>query len=288
VPTLRFTHPDRVYWPDIGLTKQALAEYYTAIWDWIAPHLVGRPLTVVRCPDGITGDCFYQKHVWAGLEKVRLHRVADPAHGEVFAIEDLEGLLALVQAGVLEIHVWGSRITDLERCDRLVFDLDPGSGVSWTTVVEAAREVRARLARVGLASFVKTSGGKGLHVIAPIDAVPWQAAKSFARAIARAMASDSPARYVATMAKSRRAGRIFVDYLRNGRGATSVVAYSTRARPGAPVSAPLRWDELSAKLGADHFNVANMRRRLARLQRDPWAEVSRIRQALPRELIPAG
>lgn len=287
VPMLKLTHPDRVYWPDIGLTKQALAEYYTAIWEWIAPHLLGRPLTVVRCPDGITGDCFYQKHVWAGLEKVRLHRVADPTHGEVFAIEDLEGLLALVQAGVLEIHVWGAHITDLESCDRLVFDLDPGPGVSWPTVVEAAHEVRARLGEVGLASFVKTSGGKGLHVMAPIEAVPWQAAKAFARGIARAMASDSPARYVATMAKSRRAGRIFVDYLRNGRGATSVVAYSTRARPGAPVSAPLRWDELSAKLGADHFHVANIRRRLARLRRDPWAEVSRMTQVLPREPITA-
>jgi bifunctional non-homologous end joining protein LigD len=283
VPAARLTHPDRVYWPDIGLTKQALAEYYAEIWDWIAPHLVGRPLTLVRCPDGITGPCFYQKHVWAGLELVRIHRVVDATQGEVFAIEDLEGLLALVQVGVLEIHVWGSRITDLEHCDRLVFDLDPAPQVAWTAVVEAAREVRARLEAIGVASFVKTSGGKGLHVVVPIRGVPWEEAKRFTQAIAHSMASDSPGRYVATMAKSKRTGRIFVDYLRNGRGATSVVAYSTRARAGAPVSAPVRWDELKPELTADHFNVANMLQRLARLRRDPWADFTRLKQTLPRQ-----
>jgi bifunctional non-homologous end joining protein LigD len=189
--------------------------------------------------------------------------------------------MALVQAGVLEIHVWGSSVEDIEACNRIVFDLDPAPEVEWPRVIDAAREVRDRLDRRGLESFVKTTGGKGLHVVVPIAGADWDAAKSFAHGIAREMAADAPTRYTSNMAKRTRTGRIFVDYLRNGRGATSVAAYSTRARAGAPVSTPIRWDELSARLAPNHFTLLNLRKRLAALRSDPWADIGQIKQKLP-------
>jgi bifunctional non-homologous end joining protein LigD len=279
-PVDGLTHPDRVFWPDAGLTKQGLAEYYMDIADRILPHIVGRPLSLMRCPSGIEEACFFQKHAWSGMSKaVRRRTITD---GEVVFIDDLDGLLALVQSGVLEIHPWGSTLRSVEKPDRLTMDLDPADDVPWTALIEAASEVRERLFDLGLESFVKTTGGKGLHVVVPLKPkADWNEAKAFAEALARDMASDSPDRYVATMARRARKDRIFIDYLRNGRGATAVAAYSTRARPGAPVSTPLAWNELSASVRPNHFTVANLPTRLAHLKTDPWADLSEINQALP-------
>jgi bifunctional non-homologous end joining protein LigD len=278
---VRFTHPDRVYWVDVGLTKQDLADYYRSVWDWMAPHVVDRPLALVRCPDGTKGECFFQKHASAGLTEKHLRSVIDKNRRQVLAIDDIAGLLSLVQAGVLEVHVRGSLLDRLEIADRIVFDIDPGPGVDWAKVVAAAREVRQRLAALDLQSFVKLSGGKGLHVVLPIAGADWDTVKLFAQAVAFAMVADRPERYVAKMTKSLRSGKIFVDYLRNSLEQTSVAAYSTRARPGAPVSVPVTWDELGRTKGGNQYTVLNLSRRLGSLKRDPWYEMGRLAQKLP-------
>ena len=276
---VQLTHPERVYWDDAGITKQDLAYYYRDVWDWIAPHVVRRPLALLRCPDGASGQCFFQKHAHATFNQGHIQRVRDGKE-EIIFIEDLSGLIALAQAGVLEVHVWGSTIDSIDTCDRLVFDLDPGPGVAWADVITAARELRTRLAKMKLESFVKTTGGKGFHVVVPLVGTDWDTAKDFAHQLAVAMEEDAPDRYVSNMAKSKRKGRIFVDYLRNARGATAVVAYSTRARPAAPVSTPIDWSEVTPKLMADKFNLGNVRPRLARLRNDPWKEIGKIKQKL--------
>ena len=266
------THPDRIYWPDVGVTKEGLANYYAEVWPHMAPFVVNRALALVRCPDGITGQQFFQKHAWKGLNKA-IVLASDPKEPEpLIAIRDLDGLIGLVQAATLEIHPWGSTIDDWERPDTIIMDLDPGENVSWESMIEAAKEVRDRLERTGLAAFVKTSGGKGLHIVSPVKPkAEWPAAKAFTKAIADAMAADSPDRYVATITKSKRTGKILVDYLRNQRGTTAVAAYSSRARPGASVSMPLAWEELGPGVGPAQFTVENAPARLASLASDPWA-----------------
>ena len=277
-----FTHPDRILWDDAGVTKQALANYYTNIAEWILPHVQGRVVSLLRCPGGTAEKCFFAKHAWMGLDpSVKLVDIGDEK--PMLMVNDLRGLLELVQMNVLEIHVWGSRAAHLDRPDRLVFDLDPGDGVAWPDVRNAAVELRQRLEQLGLRSFVKTTGGKGLHVVVPVRPdVDWDFAKAWCKAFAQQMAQDSPARYVATMTKSRRAGRIFIDYLRNGRGATAVAPYSTRARPGAAVATPLDWTELGAIGSAAAFTLQNVEQRLANLSRDPWEDMMKVKQALPR------
>ena len=275
------THPDRVLWPEEGITKQGLADLYTEIAPWILPHLVGRPLSLVRCPGGIAAKCFFAKHAWAGLSDA-VTRVEVGDDEPMLAIADLDGLIDLVQANVLEIHPWGSTVSDLERPDRLIFDLDPGDEVAWTSVIEGARELRDRLQGSGLQSFVKTTGGKGLHVVVPlVPSLAFEPAKAFSKDFVENMAADSPGRYVANMSKSQRQGRIFIDYLRNGRGATAVAAFSTRARPGAAISTPLGWEELSEAVKADHYRLDNIVRRLDALKRDPWEDFFTVRQILP-------
>jgi len=278
---VRFTHPDRVYWVDVGVTKQDLADFYREVWSWMAPHVVGRPLALVRCPDGTKGECFFQKHASAGLTEQNLRTVIDSKGRQIIAIENVEGLLSLVQAGVLEVHVRGSMIDRLDRCDRIVFDLDPGEGIGWSDIVAAARDVRDRLAAIGLESFVKLSGGKGLHVVVAIEAADWDTTKTFVQAFALAMAADNPERYVAKMTKSLRKGKIFVDYLRNSLEQTSVAAYSTRARSGAPVSAPVSWQEVGRTTGGNQYTVLNLMKRLGGLKQDPWQDIGRVKQALP-------
>jgi bifunctional non-homologous end joining protein LigD len=280
--TVRLTHPDRIYWDDAGVTKQGLADYYVGVWDWISPHVAGRPLALVRCPEGATAACFFQKHARAGVDSERLRLVKEPDGDHVITIEDLDGLISLVQAGVLEIHIRGTTVDRLETCDRLVFDLDPGPGVTWADIVAAARDVRQRLADLDLVSFLKTTGGKGLHVVVPCKPTPWDDAKAFARGIAEAMTADDPARYTASVRKNTRHGRIFVDYLRNSREATAVAPYSTRARPGAPVSTPISWEELGAQTSANRYTVLNLHQRLARLRRDPWTDIGKTKQPLPK------
>jgi bifunctional non-homologous end joining protein LigD len=278
---VRFTHPDRVYWVDVGVTKQDLADYYRLAWDWMAPLVIGRPLALLRCPDGTKGQCFFQKHASAGLSEKNLRTVTDSKGRQIIAVDDLEGLLSLVQAGVLEVHVRGSTIDHLDICDRIVFDIDPGEEVGWADVVAAARDVRQRLAAIDLESFVKLTGGKGLHVVLPIDGADWEQAKTFAQAVALAMNADAPEHYVAKITKSLRRGKIFVDYLRNSLEQTSVAAYSTRARTGAPVSVPVTWEELSRTTGGNQYTVLNLGRRLGSLKQDPWKDIARVKQKLP-------
>ena len=277
---MALSHPDRVYWEDAGVTKRDLAGFYAQIWKWMRPHVAGRPISLLRCPDGAAGQCFFQKHVAAGIATEHLQLV--PEKGDkIISIDDLAGLVSLVQAGVLEIHTRGTTIGDREHADRLVFDLDPGPGAGWKDIVAAAREVRRRLDGLKLKSFLKTSGGKGLHVVVPIKPAPWDKAKDFCHAIAASMATDDPDRYVASATKSKRNNRIFVDYLRNSREATAVAPYSTRARAHAPVSTPIEWTELGTLKAADQYTVLNLPARLARLRKDPWATIGRLRQKLP-------
>jgi bifunctional non-homologous end joining protein LigD len=281
VAGVHLTHPDRVYWNDAGITKRGLAEYYVKVWKWMRPHVAGRPISLLRCPEGASGQCFFQKHARAGIPVEHLHLV--PEKGDkIISVDNLSGIVALAQGGVLEIHTRGTTIDDRERADRLVFDLDPGPGTSWDDVVEAARDVRARLSKLKLKSFLKTSGGKGLHVILPIKPAPWNEAKSLAQTIATSMAADMPERYIATATKSDRSKRIFIDYLRNSREATAVAPYSTRARPGAPVSVPIDWSELGGLKSASQYTVLNLMQRLSRQRKDPWAGIARIKQALPK------
>ena len=281
LPRGRLTHPERILWPERGVTKEALAEFYTDIADWILPHISGRVLSLVRCPSGVAEKCFFAKHAWQGLTNA-VQRIDVGEKEKMLALDSLDGVIELVQAGVVEIHPWGSRVAHLEEPDRLIFDLDPGDDVPWSAVVEAAFEVRARLDDLHLTSFVKTSGGKGLHVVLPVEPkLGWKDAKAFTQSVAEAMAKARPDRYVATMAKSVRRGRVFVDYFRNDRGATAVAPYSTRQLPLASVSTPLAWSELSEGIRADHFKIDNLRQRLDVLKADPWLDFFTLRQRLP-------
>ncbi len=281
---VRLSHPERVYWPDVGLTKRDLAEYYGKVWNLMRRELVGRVIAIVRCPEGATGQCFFQKHATAGVEAKFLRLVPEPDGDKSIAVDDLDGLIALAQAGALEIHIRGSTIDRLEEANRLVFDLDPGPGVKWKELIEAAREVRERLDGLGMETFVKTSGGKGLHVVLPIAPTPWEEAKGFARKIAEAMERDDPKRFVSTATKAKREKRIFVDYLRNSREATAIAPFSTRARAGAPVAVPLNWTELSTLKSADRYTVQNISQRLGRLRSDPWAKIGKLKQKLPKKI----
>lgn len=288
VAGVRITHPDRVLYPEQGVTKRALAEYYAELADRILPHVAGRPLSVVRCPRGREEACFYQKHLGEGFDPAVGGVEVEEKDGTVatyLAIRDRAGLVALVQAGVLEIHPWGARSDRLDRPDRLIFDLDPGPGVAWPAVIEAALELHRRLDALGLASFVRTTGGKGLHVVSPLDRrTGWDRLKRFARAVAAAVVESDPGRFIATASKSERGGRIFIDWLRNARGATAIASYSTRARPGAPVATPLTWDELPALESPSAYTVTNVRSRLAALATDPWDGFFELRQSITRRM----
>ena len=283
----RITHPERIVFAAgkgrAAVSKGEVADYYRRVAPWMLPELARRPLSLVRCPEGAGGDCFFQKHHSDSFGKA-VRAIAlqqkDGVHDYLY-VEDVDGLLALVQFNALEFHPWGARVQAPEQPDRMVFDLDPDDGLPWKTVVAAAREVRDRLRERGLESFVRQTGGKGLHVVAPIRPGPdWQALKDFCESIADAMASERPERYVATMSKARREGRLFVDWLRNARGATSVTSWSLRARPGAPVAMPLRWDELGKVEGPGAFGIAKALRRAASLRSDPWDGIASLDQRL--------
>lgn len=278
------THPDRVVYPEDGITKVRLARYYEAVARHLLPHLASRPAVLVRCPDGIARPCFYQKHAgpWTprSLRRVRIREKTKT--GQYLIVEDVADLVGLVQMGAIEFHTWNAVVNRLEAPDRLVFDLDPGPDVPWPAVVAAARLVRATLEARGLASFVKTTGGKGLHVVAPIEPGPgWDACVAFAVDVSEAIVAEAPRAFTITMAKAARPGRIFIDYFRNRRGATSVAAYSARARAGAPVSTPITWEELDRVRAGSHFTIGTVERRLAKLARDPWAGYGRLAQELP-------
>lgn len=282
---VKLTHPDRVYWPGECVTKQGLADYYAEVWSRIEPFIVNRPLALLRCPTGIEGEHFFQKHVWKGLNK-HIMEVRDPKDKKeepYISIRDFNGLIGLVQAATLEIHPWGSTLKNWELPDTLTMDLDPGEGVAWERVIEAAEETRERLEKLGLTTFVKTSGGKGLHVVAPLKPkADWDALKSLTKAVADQMAADTPNRYVSTISKAKRKGKILIDYLRNQRGMTAVAPYSPRARPGAAVSMPLAWEEVTPAIGPAHFTILNTPTRLAALKTDPWQDFRSAETPLPK------
>lgn len=280
---VRLTSPDKVLYPEQGITKLELAAYYNSIADWILPHMADRPLVLVRCPEGRQKACFYQKHPAAGTpDSLRQIPIREKNKSENYVIvDDVAGLISLAQIGTLEIHAWGSRADKLENPDRLIFDLDPDPSVEWRNVVKGAKEVKQFLLELGLESFVKTTGGKGLHLVVPIERRhDWEDAKTFCKRVADLIVAAAPMRYTANMSKAARTNKIFIDYLRNGRGATAILPYSTRARPGATVSMPLDWKELKADLPSDHFTIRNTAKRLATLKVDPWEAIATVRQSL--------
>ncbi|MDQ3287251.1 MAG: DNA ligase D [Pseudomonadota bacterium] len=273
-PPQRLSSPGKLIYPADKITKQQVADYYRAVAPRLLPEVANRPLSLVRCPDGIKGQCFFQKH-HAGTLGANVHAVPirekNGGSDDYLYIADVDGLMDLVQMNALELHPWGSRIEDVERPDRLVFDLDPGEGVKWPAMLAAARDIRARLKEIGMESFVRLSGGKGLHVVVPIAPGPgWTEAKAFCEAFADAMATQAPQLYVSTASKAKRTGVIFIDWLRNGRGATSVASWSLRARAGAGVAMPLRWDELGRSRSGADCTLEKALRRAAGLRKDPW------------------
>jgi bifunctional non-homologous end joining protein LigD len=280
---VRISNPDRVVYPELGLAKRDVARYYEAVAGAIVPHLRGRPLTLFHCPDGLAGECRFMKHskVWAP-EAVRRVAIREKTKtGEYLVVDDARALLSVVQMDVLELHTWNSTTDRLEEPDRIVLDLDPGPAVAFAEVVRAARLVRDALAALGLASFAKTTGGAGLHVVVPLVPVrPWQECLAFARGFAGAIARHDPRRFTVAFAKAGRERKILLDYLRNNRTNTSVAAYSTRAREGAPVSVPVAWDELGPRLRPERHTIRTVPRRLAAQRVDPWAGYDAARRPL--------
>ncbi|MDO8848709.1 MAG: DNA ligase D [Coriobacteriia bacterium] len=273
VAGVKLTHPDKLLFAGLGVTKRELAAYYERQAEWMLPHLENRPLVLVRCPHGADTKCFYQKNTETGFPASIGHVVVQHDDGPVsYALAgSAEALVALVQLGVLEIHTWGSLADDVERPDRLILDLDPGPDVAWEAVRDAALLVREHLEALGATAFAKTTGGKGLHVVTPLlRTADWTRARDVAKAIAEAVAASAPDRFTTNPLKKHRQGRIFIDYMRNTRGATAVAAFSTRARGQAPVSVPIRWDELRAGVRSDGYDIRSVPHRLAALGTDPW------------------
>lgn len=279
---VRITHADRVLFSGMGVTKRSLAGYYLSVADVMLPHIAGRPLALVRCPQGSGKECFFQKHANPGwpdaFRKVRIKEKS--ATQDYLYIEDEQGLMAAVQMGVLELHLWGCHADRVEQPDRMVFDFDPDEGLDFAEVKHAARDMRERLKTLGLESFPMATGGKGIHVVVPFKRRhTWDEHRAFAEALARLMAEEEPERFVANMSKAKRKGKIFVDYLRNQRGATAIAPYSTRARPGAHVAWPVTWEAL-ARLKDAH--PANVETAAAKLRgKDAWAGYDKVKQTLP-------
>jgi len=284
---VKLSSPQKVLYADQGVTKADIAAHYERVADRMMPHVERRLLSLVRCPDGADGQCFFQKHDSKGFP-AQLKRMeiaeSDGKKDNYLYATDLSALIAGVQMGTLEFHIWGSRIANIEKPDRLVFDLDPDEGLGFADVRDAAFDVRDRLAKIGLQTVPLVTGGKGVHVIAPVaPRVEWQEVKEFARGFAKLLEDEAPDRYVANMAKAKRKGRIFVDYLRNERGSTAICPYSTRARKGAPVATPVSWDELKGLEAANAFHLADMEQRLKAA--DPWAAADGWKQALTKAMM---
>jgi bifunctional non-homologous end joining protein LigD len=290
VGDIKISHPARVIYPGTDITKQELAEYYLEAADYILPYIVNRPISMVRCPEGAGEPCFFQRHVGLG-KSPHLHEVSVEVKGEsrdYLMIRDPDGLISLIQWGVIEIHPWQCAADNLEKPDRIVFDLDPDPDVTFAQLIEGAKEVRGRMEELGLQTFLKTTGGKGLHVVAPITPTyGFAAIKSFTRAIAESMENDNPDLYIANMSKAKRKGRIFVDYLRNEVTATAVAPYSARAREGATVSLPIAWEELKASLNPADFTIESVPTRLKRQKKDPWGDFGKVKQKIAAKYLKA-
>ena len=283
---VNLSNPDKVLYDSAGFTKQDVAEYYHQVADAMLPYIRNRPLTLVRCPQGHTHHCFYQKHLGEAFSDAVKPVAVDEKQGtgNYAFVESVQGLVELVQMGTLEIHAWGSKVDDVEKPDTVVFDMDPGEGISWEQIKQACLDVRDGLTELGLQSFLKTSGGKGLHVVVPLQRRhTWDENKPFAKAVAEQMVDMYPGQYVATISKAKRRGKIFVDYLRNGRGATAICNFSTRSRPNAPVAVPLSWDELDGLESSQTWRLDNITERLA-LKVDPWQGCNNVRQSLTQKI----
>jgi bifunctional non-homologous end joining protein LigD len=288
VAGIRISHPDRLIYPDLRVSKIDLARYYDAIGAWVLPHIVGRPLTLLHCPQGMAAPCSYMKHAkqW-GPSALRRVRIPEKTKiGEYLVADSIDAVVALVQMGIVEVHTWNSTTDHLERPNRIIWDLDPGPAVSWTQVVAAARLIRRVLATLDLAAWVKTTGGRGLHVVVPIKPLrDWSECLDYARALSNAIVQTDPDLYTIAFAKRGRERKILIDYLRNNRTNTSICAYSPRARPGAAVSTPITWKELSIE--PSRWTLATVPQRLRRLETDPWADYWTTSQRLTNASINA-
>lgn len=283
LPDIRLTSPDKVLYPRQGITKRELADYLARMAERLTPHVAGRPLSLVRCPEGRARACFFQRHQTPGLPReIKGVRIPGKDRKPYLYVDSVAGLVSTAQIGTLELHLWGSRVEDLEHPDRLVFDLDPDPSVAFAEVKAAARLLKRILDSAELESFVMLTGGKGLHVIVPLcGGSGWEAVKGFAHGIAAAVAADQPERFTAKAAKHRRSNRIFIDWMRNLRGGTAIAPYSTRAREGCPIAVPVTWSELSRIARPDQYTIRTIDRRLKALGADPWARFFRVEQDLP-------
>jgi bifunctional non-homologous end joining protein LigD len=286
VPGLKITNGERIVDAGTGVTKRDVIDYYARVAELMLAHLggrsAGRPVSLVRAPAGIKGELVFQKH--ADLRTLpgvtHLDAALDPAHPPMLAIASRAGILAAAQWNTLEFHTQNALGSSYARPDRMVFDLDPGSGVAWPAMQEAAQLMRAFLAELGLPAFLKTSGGKGLHVVVPLRrGADWETVKGFSQAIVQHMAATLPARFTAKSGPKNRVGKIFIDYLRNGRGATTVCAWSLRARPGMGISVPLAWDELPSVQASDAWHIGNIDARLA-VGNGPWEGYAKAARSL--------
>jgi bifunctional non-homologous end joining protein LigD len=282
--TINITHPDRIVFPELGLTKLDVANYYALVAPQMLPHLRGRPLTLVFCPKGVEQGCQYLRHskVW-GPKAIRRVKIPEKTKiGEYMVVDTVEALLSLAQMNVLEVHTWNSTVEHIEQPDRIILDLDPGAGVTWKQVIAAARLVRSMFVELKLKSWVKTTGGRGLHVVVPI--VPendWSVCLEFARQIASIAVEHDPELYTMDFRKAGREHKILIDYLRNNRTNTSICAFSVRARQGAPVSMPISWNDLRPSLTPDRFTLRTVPSYLKRRRADPWQDYWRTKQHLP-------
>ncbi|MHA6684745.1 DNA ligase D [Mesorhizobium sp. A556] len=279
--SVKLTHPDKLLWPDEKISKRDLLDHYALVWPRMEKFVVNRPLALVRAPDGVDGQRFFQKHASAGMNE-KIFTSKDPEDDEeILYVKDFDGIAALVQMGVVEIHIWGCTIDAIDTPDQIVFDLDPDEGVAVDKVLRAALDIRAKLEELSLPTFVKTSGGKGYHVVVPLKPVAkWETVKTFSHDFARAMEQAEPGRYTATLSKKARVGKIFIDYLRNGRGSTTVAPYSSRAKKGATVSMPVTWEEIENGLPPNAFLIGD-KTTLKRLSDDdPWRAFFSDRKAL--------
>lgn len=286
ISDIEITHPEKLLYQNPDITKADVIDYYENIAALMLPYIVNRPLTLLRCPKGSEKKCFYQKHITETLPKsVYTATIRGEKEPYIF-IKDFSGLIALVQMDVLEIHPWGSKIDNPEKPDHLIFDLDPDINVSWQEVITTALSLRKLLTAIGLESFLKTTGGKGLHVTVPIvRRLDWHEITSFTKKIAEVMEHANPEKYIAIMSKKKRSGKIFIDYLRNTKEATAIAPYSIRARHGAPIATPVSWDELTSIKAANQFTILNIQQRLKQLKHDPWQDFFNISQSITKNVI---
>ncbi|WP_375460461.1 non-homologous end-joining DNA ligase [uncultured Enterovirga sp.] len=284
VEGVRLTSPDKILYTEQGITKRELASYYVAVADRMVPYVANRPITLVRCPAGRQKKCFYQRHAGSGVpsELGQVEVAGFEESGAYLFIRDVRGLVALVQMGVLEIHPWNAHVDRTDRPDQVIFDLDPGEGLAFQNVAAAAHDVRAELDRLGLPGFLKTTGGKGLHIVVPITPDhDWAEVKRFSKAVGDKLSAAEPERFLTRQSIAARKGRIFIDYLRNDPTSTAVAPFSTRSRPGATVSVPIGWSELTPDLDPAELTLRTVPNWLARRTDDPWAGMDAARRPLP-------